>query len=69
MRKTGQFGIVLLISVILIIITIFILREGKYYGPVVVLMSLIPAAAAMIAGLNFSRLIPDIVFGAIDTGC
>ena len=68
MKKTGEFGIVLLVSVILVVVTVLILKEGRYYGTVVILMSTAPVITALLAGLKFTRLIPDLIFGATDTG-
>ncbi len=68
MKKTVEFSIVLLVSLILVVITIVTLKEGRYYGPVVIIMSLIPVITALLTKLKFTRLIPDIIFGAIDTG-
>ena len=37
-------------------------------GPIIFLLGLLPLASAVLSQLDMKRLIPDIVFGALDTG-
>lgn len=53
---------------ILILIAYYCLRNKVLIGPVILLMSLIPLFSALLVKLELKRLIPDIIFGAIDTG-
>lgn len=46
----------------------FALQRGWAMGPIIFLLGLLPLASAVLAQLEMKRLIPDIVFGALDTG-
>ena len=60
--------LVLILSAILIGTTYAVLRGGRLYGPLVLAMTALPTAGAMVARLELKRLVPDFIFGAIDTG-
>ena len=51
-----------------VLVGVFILREQLPIGPVILALTLIPTAGLLIARRSFVRAIPDIIFGAIDTG-
>ena len=53
---------------LLALLTYGLLRKGSWYGPAIVTMALLPVGAAALARLEIKRLLPDIIFGAIDTG-
>lgn len=69
LRKKGQeLGIVALVSLILVFLAYWTLRGGRLYGPAVLAMTLVPLFAARLGKLELKRLLPDVAFGAIDTG-
>jgi hypothetical protein len=45
-----------------------LLGRGAWYGPGVIALSVVPLIAARLGGLTVRRLIPDLIFGAIDSG-
>lgn len=57
-----------LVSIILVIIGYFALQQGWLIGPIVFLLGFVPLVSAVFSRLEVKRLIPDIVFGALDTG-
>jgi hypothetical protein len=57
-----------ILSLIVAVIGIYTLRFRLPIGPVIIGMSLIPVAGLLIAKRSFIGAIPDIIFGAIDTG-
>jgi hypothetical protein len=63
-----KLSLVLLISGILVGATYAVLRGGRLYGPFVLGMTVVPIVGAMLARLELKRLVPDFVFGAVDTG-
>lgn len=63
-----KLSFVLLVSAVLVGATYAILRGGRFYGPFVWGMTLVPIVGAMLARLELKRLVPDFVFGAVDTG-
>lgn len=65
---TRKLSFVLLISGILIGATYAVLRGGHLYGPFVLCMTVVPTVGAMLARLELKRLVPDFIFGAVDTG-
>jgi len=64
----GKFSFVAALSLILIGLAYCVLRGGQPHGPYVLAMGLVPLAGSAIAGLEMKRLLPDMIFGAIDTG-
>ncbi|MFH1549195.1 MAG: hypothetical protein ABIH04_01415 [Planctomycetota bacterium] len=66
--KARDFGIVMLVSVALVALTYFLLRDWRFYGPIVAAMALLPLFAARLRGLQLKSLVPDIIFGGVDTG-
>lgn len=69
LRKKGQeLGIVGLVSLILVFLAYWTLRGGRWYGPAVLAMTLVPLFGARLGKLELKRLLPDVVFGAVDTG-
>lgn len=53
----------------IVIFAVYLSLQYKYpAGPVLVLLALLPLISAVMSGLDFKRLIPDLLFGAIDTG-
>lgn len=62
------FSLVTAVSLILILSCYGVLDAGRLYGPCVFAMGAIPLLAALLWRLKLSRLLPDIMFGAIDTG-
>lgn len=45
-----------------------ILRGGQLYGPFILAMTPIPLGTAMMVRLDLKRLLPDVIFGIMDTG-
>jgi len=45
-----------------------LLGRHAWYGPGVIALSVVPLIAARLGGLLVRRLIPDLIFGAIDSG-
>jgi hypothetical protein len=56
------------LSAILIVLAYLILWGGRFYGLFVFASAAVPILGAKFARLRTERLIPDIIFGAIDTG-
>lgn len=67
-QKSREMSVVLIISALLIFCTWFLLDGERWIGPGVTVMSLFPLVAAKIAGMKLKSLIPDLVFGSVDTG-
>ncbi|MBN2102925.1 hypothetical protein JW835_02690 [bacterium] len=67
-QKSREMSIVLIISAALVFCTWFLLDGERWIGPGVVVMSALPLLAAKIAKLKLKSLIPDLVFGSVDTG-
>jgi len=63
-----KLAFVIFLSAILVAATYGVLRGDRLYGPFVLAMTIVPLAGAGIARLDLKRLIPDFIFGAIDTG-
>lgn len=68
LRRAKEMGMVGAISVALVILTYFLLEGSTLFGPGVLAMSALPLSTARFGGLKLKSLIPDVVFGAIDTG-
>jgi hypothetical protein len=58
---------VLVLSGILVAACYGVLRGGRLYGPFVVAMTLVPVVGAKVARLDLIRMLPDFIFGVIDT--
>ena len=56
------------LSVLMVVVAYLILLINLNHGMLILLSSILPIFGAKIAGLQFKRLIPDIIFGSIDTG-
>jgi len=67
-KTAGQLGAVIFTGAVLAGLGWLGLRRGYLYGPWVLAMTLVPIAVAVVARLRISRLVPDLIFGAIDTG-
>lgn len=65
-----SFAFVIGLSAVLVVACYAVLQAGRLYlyGPLVFAMSAVPIVGALLARLELSRLVPDIIFGAIDTG-
>lgn len=57
-----------LVSVILVVVGYFALKGGWLIGPIIFLLGFVPLTSAVLSRLELRRLIPDVVFGAMDTG-
>jgi hypothetical protein len=57
-----------LVSLVLVAIGYLTLERGWLAGPVIFLLGTVPLISAALNRLEIRRLIPDIVFGAMDTG-
>ena len=68
LRKAKEMGIVMAVSAALVVLTYFLLRGSMFFGPGVLAMSVLPIVAGRLGGLKVKSLIPDVVFGGIDTG-
>ncbi len=68
MKTISNVASTTLVSIIVVAIGYFALRRGLLVGPVIFLLGLVPMAGARLNRLELRRLIPDIVFGALDTG-
>lgn len=68
MKRIKELANIAANCLILIFIAYFCLKNKVLIGPIILLMALIPLFSAFLAKLEFKRLIPDIIFGAIDTG-
>jgi hypothetical protein len=64
-RKASYVGI---LALLVAVIGVFSLQYRLPIGPIIVGMALIPLAGLLIAKKSLTGAIPDIVFGAIDTG-
>ena len=67
-RKMKELGWVGLVSLALVILSYFLLRGTRFYGPGVVAMAALPLAVAWSNGIGPTRMVPDLVFGGVDTG-
>lgn len=65
---TKSLSYVVVLSSILVVATWGVLRGGRLYGPLVLAMTFVPLLGALIARLKLKRILPDVIFGAIDTG-
>ncbi|MBN2245277.1 MAG: hypothetical protein JW755_05485 [Candidatus Aminicenantes bacterium] len=55
-------------AVPVVLIGVYTLKNQLPIGPVIMALTLIPTAGLLIAKRSLVRAIPDIIFGAIDTG-
>jgi len=60
--------IVVVLSFLLVGSAYGVLAIGRFHGPLILAMALLPLAGGKCAGLALKRLLPDIIFGAVDTG-
>jgi len=67
-RKSKELAGVTIVAVILAGLAWAALRGGRGYGLWVLGMTAVPVAAARVARLDLLTLVPDALFGAIDTG-
>jgi len=67
-KHAREFGLISALSGILIVLAYVVLRNRWAYGPAVFAMAAVPLLAARLARLQLKRLLPDFLFGAIDTG-
>jgi len=67
-RTTKNLGLVTLASVAVVALSYVLLRESHLYGPGVLAMTVLPLVAARISGLRMRQMVPDLVFGSVDTG-
>lgn len=68
MRRAMESLAVLSVVVVLIAATYWLLKGAQWYGAGVLVMALLPLAVARLGAGGFRRLIPDLIFGAIDSG-
>ncbi len=68
LRKSMELGRVIVVSVILVIATWFTLEGSRMFGIWVLTMTLAPLLMAVASRIQLVSLIPDMVFGAMDTG-
>ncbi|MEW6237447.1 MAG: hypothetical protein AB1656_18855 [Candidatus Omnitrophota bacterium] len=59
---------VALLSTVMFIIAYGILWGERYYGPLVLASTIVPVLFAKIGQMEIKGLLPDILFGTIDTG-
>ncbi len=62
------FHLVVVVSIILVLAGYGVLRWGRDFGPLILAMTLVPIGGVLVAGVELKRLIPDFIFGMIDTG-
>jgi hypothetical protein len=67
-RRTKELGGVAGVAALLALLAWAVLDHGRFYGPWVLLMTIVPVGAALLARLDLPGLIPDLIFGAVDTG-
>jgi len=67
-KKSKELGWVGLVSLVLVVLTYFLLRDTRFYGPGVLAMAALPLAVAWFNGIRPTRMVPDLVFGGVDTG-
>lgn len=59
----------ILVSVILVALAgYYALRYNVFFGPVIIAIAIIPLSFLKFSGLSISKAIPDVIFGAVDTG-
>ncbi len=63
-----QASYVTVVSLLVAILSVIMLRQRLPIGPVVLLLALAPIAGLWGASRSFKGAMPDLVFGAIDTG-
>ena len=68
MEKIKEIVVVTALCVLFGIAAYYTLARGWYIGWVVLALSIQPIIAAKLCRLNLTRMIPDVVFGAMDTG-
>ncbi len=61
-------SLVVALCVVLVAVAYSVLRGGQLYGPYVVAMTVLPLVATKLVRLEFRGLLPDVIFGAVDTG-
>lgn len=59
---------VTVVGLLVAVLGVIMLRQRLPIGPVVLLLALAPIAGLWVARRSFKEAIPDLVFGAIDTG-
>jgi hypothetical protein len=67
-RTTKNLGLATLVSAALVGLSYVLLRKSHLYGPGVLAMTVLPLVAARISGLRLREMVPDLVFGGVDTG-
>lgn len=60
--------VVIVLSLILVGLGCGVLALGHFYGPLILAMALVPLVGGKLTGLTLNSILPDILFGAIDTG-
>ncbi|MFH1742038.1 MAG: hypothetical protein ABIH23_23800 [bacterium] len=60
--------LVVILSGVLAVLAYLILQGGRFYGLFVLACAIVPVVGAKLVRLKLQRLIPDILFGSIDTG-
>lgn len=68
MKSTKEFLLVALLSVILVAVSTALLTKEEIVPYAVLTMAVLPLLVALWMKLSLKRLIPDFIFGAIDTG-
>ena len=67
-KKIFEISGVGIISIIILLIAYFTLKYRFLTAPVIFMMGFIPVVGAVLCKLDLKRLIPDFIFGALDTG-
>jgi hypothetical protein len=67
-RATRNLALVTLVSAVLVALSYVLLRKSHLYGPGVLAMTVLPLVAARLSGLRIHDMVPDLVFGGVDTG-
>ncbi len=67
-KKVFEISGVGISSTLILLIAYFTLKYQILAAPVIFLMGFIPVAGAVLCKLDLKRLIPDFIFGALDTG-
>lgn len=64
-RKAGY---VALFGIVVAVIGVVILRQRLAIGPIVLVLGVVPLAGLWIGRRSFKGALPDLIFGALDTG-
>ena len=68
MKFVYDLGIASMVGLFVVLVVWYSLSRNLLIGPIILLIGIIPMFSGKIRGIEIKRMVPDMIFGTIDTG-